>query len=151
MMIRMLTALILSLLTGYQLLSQPQPTAILEIEFTGIRNTEGLIAVGINHSLKGWPRKPHYEYSWSKETMKEGTLVVRINNLSYGTYAISVVDDVNSNLEMEMFLGIPREGWGFSNNPPFRLVIPKFEECSLEVDQPFQRISIEMRYIGKGD
>ena len=64
--------------------------------------------------------------------------------------AISVLDDENSNLEMDMVLGIPKEGWGFSMNPPVKLSAPKFRECAFLVDKPYHQITIDLRYAGKG-
>lgn len=130
--------------------AQSRATSTLEIAFTGIRNEKGLIAIGINSSPDGWPRKPQMELNWKKARISEGVFTVKIESLAYGTYAISVLDDENSNLEMEMFMGIPKEGYGFSMNPPFKLSAPSFEECSFRVDKPFQQITIHLRYTGKG-
>ena len=111
-------ASLLVLTTGLPPFSQSTATATLEIKFTGIRNNKGLIAIGINKSPEGWPRKPHVEKNWKKAGLEDGVFTAKLENLAYGTYAISVLDDENSNLEMDMFMGIPKEGWGFSMNPP---------------------------------
>ena len=76
-----------------------------------------MIAIGINHSPEGWPREPQMDANWKKTNIVDGVFTARIENLTYGTYAISVLDDENSNLEMDMILGIPKEGFGFSKNP----------------------------------
>ena len=62
------------------------------------------------------------------------SLTVKLDNLEYGTYAVSMMDDEDANLEMDKFLGIPREGFGFSQNPRVGMSVPKFEECSFVVD-----------------
>ncbi len=132
-------------------LSQSNPTATLEIKFTGVRNNKGLIAIGINSSPEGWPRKPHLDPNWKKTNIVDGVFTAKVENLTYGTYAVSVLDDENSNLEMDMFLGIPKEGFGFSKNPRVGLSPPKFEECSFKLDKPMQQITIDLRYMGKGN
>ena len=129
--------------------SQSTPTATLEIKITGIRNQKGLIGIGINSSPEGWPRKPELEPNWKKSNVVDGVFTARIENLTYGTYAVSVLDDENSNLEMDMFMGIPKEGFGFSNNARVGLSPPKFEECSFKLDQPYKQITIDLRYMGK--
>ncbi len=129
--------------------SQSPLTGVLEIEFTGIHTMEGQIAAGLNSSPEGWPNEPEVEYLWTKEGLVEGTLVTRIEALAYGTYAISVLDDIDLDQEMKMFMGIPREGFGFSGDPPHRLSVPEFEECAFVIDRPFTRITIDMRYIAK--
>lgn len=145
------TAFISLLFAGTSLLSQSLPAGALEIEFTGIHNNRGQIAIGLNTSPEGWPRQPEIELAWPKQDLKDGTLVVRIDQLTYGTYAMSVLDDVDFDEEMKMFMGIPREGFGFSNNPPHKLSVPDFEECAVIIDQPVTRITIEMRYVAKRD
>ncbi len=145
-----LTLLNLLLISGFQLLAQSPGKGILEIEFTGIRFEEGQIAIGLNSTPEGWPREPEVELIFPKEAIEHGKMVVRIEALEFGTYAISVLDDINLDQEMKFFMGIPREGFGFSKNPPHKLSEPDFEECAIEMDQPFMRISIEMRYFAKG-
>lgn len=51
------------------------------------------------------------------------------SGLPEGNYAISVFHDANSNGKLDTFAGIPREGYGFSRNPPFRPRAPRWEEA----------------------
>jgi uncharacterized protein (DUF2141 family) len=90
------------------------------------------------------------ERNWVKKNVSNGTFTVTLKNLEFGTYAISVLDDENSNLEMDMVIGIPKEGWGFSRNPQMKLSAPDFQECSFQIDEPMERITIELNYMGKG-
>jgi len=146
-----LSVVLLCLFKATLLFSQSDQKAILEIQFTGIRTSEGQIAIGINSSAKGWPHEPEIELQFRKDTLNNGELVVQIDTLSFGSYAISALDDLNSNIEMEMFLGIPKEGYGFTRNPSFKLRAPKFEECSFELNQPLEKTTIHFRYSsGKG-
>lgn len=145
--------LILLLLTFagiHPLVSQNRPKATLEITFTGMRNGKGMVATGVNRSPEGWPREPHLSPKWKKTGIDKGSMTVKLENLEYGSYAMSVLDDENSNLEMDMFLGIPKEGFGFSMNPKTKMKAPRFEECVFEIDKPYKRITIELKYIGKG-
>jgi uncharacterized protein (DUF2141 family) len=146
----LLIALLLSFSHIPSIFSQSASNATLEITFEGIRTGEGIIAIGVNTRPEGWPREPQLSFDWKKD-IRDGVMKVKIPDLPYGTYAISVLDDVNRNLEMDMFLGIPKEGWGFSGNPGFKLSAPKYGECSFRLDRPFQQITIEMRYAGKGN
>lgn len=147
----LLSTILLSLIAGTSLFSQSSPTGTIEITFNNIRNQDGWITIGINHeNPDGFPREADVELQFEKEGMKDGSLTVLLKDQPYGMYAISVLDDENRDLEIDMFMGIPREGFGFSTNPPFKLRAPRFEECSFEVKQPLTKISIELRYAGKG-
>ncbi len=143
-------AMILCCLPMLVVQAQSTPKATLEITFTGIRNDIGLIAIGINSSPDGWPRNPQMELNWKKTSVVDGVFTAKIESMNYGTYAISVLDDQNSNLEMDMVLGIPKEGYGFSNNPSVGISTPKFNVCAFILDKPFVKISIDLRYTLKG-
>lgn len=142
--------LLLSTCHSNTLFSQSPETGTLEIRFTGLRSERGSIAIGINTSSKGWPRKPQIELNWKKENMKDGVFTVRVPDLPYGTLAVSVLDDENNNLKMDMTLGIPREGYGFSNDAPVRLSPPKYDASSFQFTRSNQQISIRLKYTGKG-
>jgi uncharacterized protein (DUF2141 family) len=132
------------------LFSQSTPTGTLEIHFTNLRSDKGSMAIGINTSAKGWPRKAEKELQFKKTQVKDRVFVVRIPNMPFGTMAISVLDDENSNIKMDMSITGPKEGYGFSNDAPIRgLSPPKFEDCSFEFNRDNQKISIQLRYRGK--
>jgi uncharacterized protein (DUF2141 family) len=144
-----LIALLFSFLSVPVLFAQSDSLATLEITFTGIRNNRGLIVIGINDSQKGWPRNPMMDSHWEKTGLQNGRLTVKIGGLKYGTYAVSVLDDENSNLEMDKLLGIPKEGCGFSNDVKIKMSSPNFKDCSFKIDRASKKISIEMKYWGK--
>lgn len=139
----------MSSFTCPELFSQSAESGTLEIHFTHLRSDKGSIAIGINTSSKGWPRKAEKELQFKKTRITDGVFVVRIPKMPFGTMAISVLDDENSNVEMDMRLGIPQEGFGFSRDAPLGLGPPKFEKCSFEFVRDNQQIFIKLRYMGK--
>lgn len=142
--------LLISSLSCHELFSQSAKAGTLEIHFTHLRSDKGSIAIGINTSSKGWPRKAEKEMQFKKAAVKDGVFVVRIPDMPFGTMAISVLDDENNNVEMDMRLGVPQEGFGFSRDAPLGLGPPKFDNCSFEFGSDNQQISIKLRYMGKG-
>jgi len=54
------------------------------------------------------------------------TPALRFDGLPLGTYAIAVIHDENNNSRLDTLAGIPREGFGFSRNPPIRFGAPRF-------------------------
>ena len=125
---------------------QAQQYGTLEITFMGIRNNLGDMALGIYNPGDDWPDGPSIEPSWNKKGLKDGTMVVRVDSLEYGTYAAIVLDDENKDREMRMVMGIPREGFAFSNNPKMRLSAPRYEDCSFVLNRPVHRIVMEIKY-----
>ena len=145
-----LILILLSLFGAPELFSQVNAVATLQITFTGLRNTKGIVAIGLHNSPKGWHKHPEMEPNWTKEDMKDGSLTVRLENLEYGTYAFSMMDDEDANLKMDKFMGLPREGFAFSRNPKVGMSVPKFEECSFIVDTSIVELTVEVIYKGKG-
>jgi uncharacterized protein (DUF2141 family) len=134
--------LLINLLLGISLFSQAKSTATLEIKFTGIRSDKGVITAGLKSSPDGWPRKSDKEFKWDKQELKDGILVVEINGLSHGTYAISALDDENQNHELDLLRG---ERFGFSKNPQVRLSAPKFKDCSFPIQSDLTKIEIRFK------
>ena len=125
---------------------QTNSETILEIKVTGIQTSKGMIAVGISDSPEGWPRKPQYEYEWNKEGLQDSILVVKVSGLKYGTYAISALDDENSNEQLDL---LRRERFGFSGNPVLRFSPPKFEDCSFHIENKITQVEIRMKKRGE--
>ena len=134
--------LLINLLLGISLFSQAKSTATLEIKFTGIRSDKGVITAGLKSSPDGWPRKSDKEFKWDKQELKDGILVVEINGLSHGTYAISALDDENQNHELDLLRG---ERFGFSKNPQVRRSAPKFKDCSFPIQSDLTKIEIRFK------
>ena len=69
-------------------------------------------------------------------------------NLDSGTYGISVLDDENVNNRMDYnFIGIPKEGFGFSNYFHTGLSKPHFDKFKFEIKKgKVALIDIRLRY-----
>lgn len=64
-----------------------------------------------------------------------------------GVYAIAVYHDADANRKLNRTgLGLPSEGFGFSNNPSTLAGIPAFRSVRLEVGKPGLTTHIRMRY-----
>jgi uncharacterized protein (DUF2141 family) len=64
-----------------------------------------------------------------------------------GTYAIVVVHDENMNGKLDTnWLGIPTEGYGFSNNSKIVFKAPSFSEASFKYDGQNLEMTINLHY-----
>jgi uncharacterized protein (DUF2141 family) len=65
--------------------------------------------------------------------------------LPKGKYAISIFHDTNEDGELSTnFIGIPKEPYGFSNNPKAKFGPPSFEQSLFEFVEDGQVIEIEL-------
>jgi uncharacterized protein (DUF2141 family) len=128
--------LIATILFGLQpVLSQ---SIQLTVEIQNIRNPEGQIILSYYNSPETWLDEEFtdHEIKFSKESTKDGKLTVIIENLEPGTYGIAFSDDENGDDKMNSnWLGIPREGFGFSRNFKVHMRKPKWEEGNFRLEK----------------
>jgi uncharacterized protein (DUF2141 family) len=121
----------------------------IELIITNIRNKTGLIRIGFYDSDIGYPDKPEVSFSLSKDSLVSGKLRLFIPLKNPGTFAISILDDESENGKMDYRFGImPKEGFGFSNNPRIKgLKEPPFYETSFTYSGGKKVVSVRMVYI----
>ncbi len=120
-----------------------------DVTVIDIRNTEGEILIGVfkdNESFR--TEKAFLSKKYSKTGMINGELKVRFT-LEPGLYGLSLLDDENSSGQMEYnFIGIPKEGFGFSDYYHTGITKPKFDAFSFTLDKDQTRkITIRVRYM----
>ena len=65
----------------------------------------------------------------------KSVVVAQFKNVPYGSYAISVIHDVNGNGQLDTnFLGIPKEGYAFSSDAQAIFGPPTFDEAKFYFD-----------------
>ena len=69
------------------------------------------------------------------------------DHLPSGDYGVAVIHDENSNahLDRNMF-GIPKEGFGFANNPHVMLTAPAFKVALVHLQCPSTETAIHLQY-----
>lgn len=67
--------------------------------------------------------------------------------LPRGDYAIAVIHDENGNARLDTLAGIPREGFGFSRNPPIMFGPPRFTAARFTLGGDAEMQQIRMRYL----
>jgi len=76
-----------------------------------------------------------------------GTQSVVFTNLKPGTYAVIAFHDANDNGKLdENWLGVPTEGYGFSNNAEGFMSAPSFQNVGVLVDNQDLSIVITLKY-----
>jgi len=68
-------------------------------------------------------------------------------DLPAGVYAVSVFHDENMNEKLDKnFMGVPKEGYGASNNPKKKMGPPNFEETKFQLGGTEQSVEIKLMY-----
>ena len=119
----------------------------LYVNVQGLRSSTGLVAVTL------------YADDRSKFLVRHGSLYVgrvpaRAPNTRVcifvpnpGIYAVAVYHDEDSSRKLNRSaLGLPTEGFGFSNNPPTFMSLPNFSKVRLNVVADGSFTTIKMKY-----
>jgi len=137
----------LLLFLATSLYSQDKKTGNMEINITGLRSSKGKISINLFNKPDGFPDDPMKSFGWKTVKIVPDTVVIVFEDLPYGNYAVSVLHDENSNGKMEKnFLGIPREGFAFSNNYAPRIKSPSFSDAMITLKNSKMKTSLTMLY-----
>jgi uncharacterized protein (DUF2141 family) len=113
----------------------------LTVTITDIRAAEGSLMVALVNTEAAWNNQAK-PVAAQKVAAEQGPMQLKFSDLPDGAYAVQVLHDENGNDKLDSnFLGIPTEGYGFSNNPNV-MRRATFDEARFEVKAD---ITIEIR------
>ena len=124
------------------------PIAI-SVTIKDIKTSNGQILMGIYKDDVSFDKEIAYKKVQAFKTkISNGTLVVEVK-LEPGKYGISLMDDENFNGKMDYnFIGIPKEGFGFSNYYHSGLTKPKLKSFLFEViENKNTKVEVKMKYM----
>lgn len=117
------------------------------VHVENLKKASGILAVALFSSKKGFPETPSQAFRTKKQKITELSHVVVFENVPYGNYALSLLHDENHNGKMDKtILGIPKEGFGISNNPKIKLGGPNFDEARFSLNQKQTELTVAMKY-----
>lgn len=103
----------------------------LELIVTNCHTASGNLLVSLFNHEKGFPEDPHEAYLQRIVRPTVGIVKIKWDNIPAGVYAIAVLHDENNDGKMNTnLLGIPTEGFGFSNNKLGLAGPPSFQRAS---------------------
>ncbi len=113
------------------------------VEIRGLDCCEGALRVALFNADAHWLKEGHMVRGQVAPVLAADQ-IVEFTGLPSGDYAVAVFQDVNTNMRLDRFLGlIPREPYGFSNNPG-GIGRPSFRDAATHVEGQTE-IVIEMR------
>jgi uncharacterized protein (DUF2141 family) len=119
----------------------------LDIKITNIKNPSGTIHLSLQNSAQGWLSTDADVKTFldvSQEITSTDDIVISVEGLPAGHYAISLFHDLNENLDLDTnFIGYPKEPFGFSA-PMGMMGPPKFEDAVVEVSTGKSSLEIEL-------
>ena len=119
----------------------------LVIHVTGFRNTKGLLGAELFTSSAGWPEDASKSFRHEHFPIEGDHATARFDRIPAGKYGVVVLHDENENqkLDRNVFL-VPKEGFGFANNPHVLLTAPPIEKATIPVTCPETTTEIRLIY-----
>jgi uncharacterized protein (DUF2141 family) len=158
-----LTAIVVALVavTIVQASAQPTTTSLsqehpqsgdgnrIEARAANLRDSKGSLRCVLFNSAEGFPRDDDKAVASASAKVADRQASCVFANVAAGSYAIAVLHDENDNGKMDYnFLGMPREGYGFSNDPHVVFSAPSFKSARFAYSGGKLVVPIRLHYWG---
>ena len=108
----------------------------IKVEVSGFRNDNGKLGCSLFKGPEGFPRDGSKVFRHMWAPIKNGRGECFFRGVPAGDYGVTVFHDENGNGKFDMnWMGMPLEGYGFSNNIKPRFKAPDFDECTFNYDR----------------
>jgi len=119
----------------------------LTVEIHGLRNQKGNLRLSLFSNEQGFPNRSDRAVAYRCVEAKGTSVSVTFDQLPPGRYAVAVIHDANNDGKLNTgFLGIPKEGFGFSRNPRIGIGAPSFHDTAFSLTGE-STIEIKLNYL----
>ena len=120
-------------------------TGIIEVKINGIRDDKGKISIGLFKKGNKFPEEGS-RYMGIIIDIKGKNVTGIFSNVPNGTYAVAIFHDENNNRKLDKnIFGIPKEGYGFSNNATGTFGPPTFDQAKFNINGTYST-EIKIQY-----
>lgn len=122
--------------------------ASIEVKVENVRSSKGLITAVLYDDDPEAFLKKGQRLDRVRVKAKKGDTSLCLQAPTVGRYSIALYHDENGNKKFDRnFLGIPSEGYGFSNNPGFRFGKPELLDTLFAVEGGLTNLRISVLYL----
>ncbi len=113
-----------------------------------LKHSNGQIIISLHAPFEGKFPNDQAIIKTGKALIRNRTAIIEFKDVEYGNYAFAVHHDENDNGKMDTgFMGMPKEGWAFSNNSKGLIGPPDFIKAKFELKSEKLEMSIKMNYL----
>jgi uncharacterized protein (DUF2141 family) len=103
----------------------------LKVTITKLDSNNGVVLVSLFKEGSGFPDDAAKAFGKEKGYIVEKSATIIFKSVPPGSYAVAILHDENNNQKMDKnMLGIPKEGYGFSNNASAPFGPPSYKKAS---------------------
>jgi len=124
------------------------PCPGIHVKILDIRNSKGTVACALFESPAGFPSEfLHSATNVMIIKIRKAQARCDFEDIPPGTYAMVVIHDENMNGKLDTnALGVPKEGYGFSNDAKKFLGTPSFSAASFPYDGQNLDLTMKLHY-----
>lgn len=130
-------------------------TGSITIEVADLQDQEGDVCFKLFSGRQGFPnddeamvKRECVPIADNLPEAEDANFAVTFDDLTYGTYAVAIYHDRNSDGELDRgMFGMPTEGYGFSNDAPATDGPARFEDAVFFLAGTNTTIAIRMKYL----
>ncbi|MEN2399267.1 DUF2141 domain-containing protein [Flavobacterium sp. MC2016-06] len=121
---------------------------IRSVTVTDIRSEKGQLIINVFKDSKSYEKEVAFKkFQFDKKAVINGKMTINFA-LEPGVYGITLIDDENRDNELNKnIIGIPKEGFGFSNFFMSKMKKPDFEDFKVDLRNKENKISIQVKYM----
>ncbi len=101
------------------------------VNITNLRNDKGHVLVSLFKEGEGFPDKAEKAFRKERVAISDKKAIIQFSSVPAGKYAVAILHDENDDTKMnKTWLGLPKEGYGFSNNVTGTFGPPAYTKAS---------------------
>lgn len=127
--------------------SNPPEATDLVVNIDGLRNGKGEVRLCLTQDGADFLDCRKHDDAVTREFPASAAGPIEFRGLPTGEWYLLVLHDENGNAKLDKMLGIPREGFGFSNNPKLRMGPPKARDVRFSLAGGEARQHVKLRYL----
>ncbi len=138
---------LMAIMAGAVASAQPVQPGI-HVEMLGIRNSTGAVACALFDAPEGFPTEfMKYAANLMMVRVRSAKATCSFEQIPPGRYALAVIHDENRDGKLATnWMGLPKEGYGFSNDAKGTLGAPSFEATSFSYNGRSLQMTITLQY-----
>ena len=126
----------------------PPETGTIRLNVTQLRSDRGRVSVSLYRSKDGFPSNAARSFKTVRASIQGGKSEVVFADVPAGEYAVALMHDENDNNRLDThWTGLPKEGYGVSNNARAALGPPRYADAKFRLEKPGVQLEIKVRYL----
>lgn len=120
----------------------------IKVNIINLRNSNGRVLISLFKDGIGYPDQPEKAFRKTSISITDNQAFFLFTDIPFGNYAIAILHDENDDKQMNKnSLGLPKEGYGFSNNVMGAFGPPAYTRVKFSHKaNTFKIVNIKARY-----